>query len=481
MNDNLPDDPKQWPGDPFELLGVSPDSDSKTVRRAYFKAIRKYKAEKFPVEFQLIHEAHERAKNMVRSDQGSASFFPSVQPTTVSSIRDQTVEGNEGQTRHPHDAVETDSNEPAQGLDTQTVDPFIALLDSGEFDTAFELLSNAQPSPKTILQTFFLSRFFPEVVDAIHSRESRSAITNSELYEKQTQWLLEALMAPELYYQSMTQLIRMFDSHPNLAISDPVSNFLVESPIDMALEVCRLRWRAIGSDNWAVVIKDFHLLKPRFESFDSRWTHFVSESMEFTVWQRNETCQNHTASCWDELSESLENPICDKVELLMLAAKQFHTYQKWPEWAKLIPASNTQSPDTRRKILLPLIKDLAKDPAKSLKTFDQLCVENKAVMCVFKNLLEGCVRVGNQRLGHHNANDVRELVIGFFDARDSWGYRDLRLAVVEFCCFNKIDMAAFLEAATSLEHPHASKSWLTSVHNALPSMCLYQVCQLAEV
>ena len=55
----LPEDPSRWPNDPFELLNLERSVDARTAKRAYFKLIRRFKPDRFPVEFQKIREAYE--------------------------------------------------------------------------------------------------------------------------------------------------------------------------------------------------------------------------------------------------------------------------------------------------------------------------------------------------------------------------------------------------------------------------------------
>lgn len=42
---------------PFLVLGLTPDCSDEDVRSAYHRLLREYPPEKFPVEFQQIHEA----------------------------------------------------------------------------------------------------------------------------------------------------------------------------------------------------------------------------------------------------------------------------------------------------------------------------------------------------------------------------------------------------------------------------------------
>jgi hypothetical protein len=62
----LPDDPRDWPTDPFALLGVPRSVGEAELKRAYTRLIRKYKPEHAPDEFRRIRAAYEAAIEMSR-------------------------------------------------------------------------------------------------------------------------------------------------------------------------------------------------------------------------------------------------------------------------------------------------------------------------------------------------------------------------------------------------------------------------------
>ncbi len=59
MPHELPDNIRDWPDDPFALLGVERGADDLTVRRAYTQLIRRFKPEHHPDEFSKIRAAYE--------------------------------------------------------------------------------------------------------------------------------------------------------------------------------------------------------------------------------------------------------------------------------------------------------------------------------------------------------------------------------------------------------------------------------------
>jgi curved DNA-binding protein CbpA len=55
----LPEDPRAWPDDAFDILGVRPGDDDAVVKRAYTRLIRRFKPEHFPEQFRRVREAYE--------------------------------------------------------------------------------------------------------------------------------------------------------------------------------------------------------------------------------------------------------------------------------------------------------------------------------------------------------------------------------------------------------------------------------------
>ena len=45
----------------WETLGIPADSDSKTIKRAYAKLLKKTRPDEYPTEFQQLHAAYRQA------------------------------------------------------------------------------------------------------------------------------------------------------------------------------------------------------------------------------------------------------------------------------------------------------------------------------------------------------------------------------------------------------------------------------------
>jgi len=74
---SLPENPADWPGDPYAVLGVARSAEWKEIRRAYAARIKIYKPEQAPEAFQKIRAAYELLQ---RFQDREVSFAPLITP-----------------------------------------------------------------------------------------------------------------------------------------------------------------------------------------------------------------------------------------------------------------------------------------------------------------------------------------------------------------------------------------------------------------
>ena len=80
MSDShLPDDPAQWPANPFTLLGVDQKVDRRELRRAYTRLIRRFKPEHFPEQFRRIRDAYESVERYLQYREFRVVAIPSAE------------------------------------------------------------------------------------------------------------------------------------------------------------------------------------------------------------------------------------------------------------------------------------------------------------------------------------------------------------------------------------------------------------------
>ena len=50
--------------DPYEILGLSPDSDDEAIRRRYLELVRQYTPERHPERFAAVRQAYESLRDL---------------------------------------------------------------------------------------------------------------------------------------------------------------------------------------------------------------------------------------------------------------------------------------------------------------------------------------------------------------------------------------------------------------------------------
>jgi hypothetical protein len=105
MNDiSLPENLADWPDDPFELFGVTPEVSQRELRRIYTRLIREYKPERAPQQFSRIREAYETLRqhaawNETHSTDSGAEFLPQPQPVPAASKTQEQIAPEEHEAR----------------------------------------------------------------------------------------------------------------------------------------------------------------------------------------------------------------------------------------------------------------------------------------------------------------------------------------------------------------------------------------------
>ena len=170
---DLPEDSSRWPSDPFELLDLQRSADARTAKRAYFKLVRKYKPDRFPVEFQKIHSAYESVQSWLSwQDQqadDSDTFASTLNPAELTSLLSSKLETDDGEDEEDRSAeTRRPTDHSSTLLKTDPVEMFFSTLSSKSLKEAIPHLRNLDPSngsgqvAKASLIKYFLARFLPD-------------------------------------------------------------------------------------------------------------------------------------------------------------------------------------------------------------------------------------------------------------------------------------------------------------------------------
>ncbi|MBT5018208.1 DnaJ domain-containing protein [Planctomicrobium sp.] len=140
--ENLSDDPRHWPSNPFALLGITREATERDAKRAYTRLIRKYNPEHNPDEFRKIREAYEAAVQQIQWRQPNS-------PNSVEDALDQ-FRSDEVVPAEPRDDFSGDSSsKPSTGndLDSQLRDLWIATSPDTFAETYTQLQKILQTHP----------------------------------------------------------------------------------------------------------------------------------------------------------------------------------------------------------------------------------------------------------------------------------------------------------------------------------------------
>ena len=249
----LPDDPRDWPTDPFALLGISPGSDELAVKRAYTRLIRRFKPEHAPEQFRRIREAYEACLDRFRWYMPAPEFDP------------------------PDEPVVRVSAPPAEAApEPDAVDRLWAAAVAGREAEAYAgLVGQAAARPERTdipLRLYWLLALDP----ALDSGRTRH------------HWLVGALAAARLAGPAAELYRRELEADPNVALYDPYRDLLATPAATRdVLTLAHWRLAAAGrSRSWHPAETDLNTLSRRLPFEDEAgWLGYVTAALDRATWE----------------------------------------------------------------------------------------------------------------------------------------------------------------------------------------------------
>lgn len=404
----LSDDFKQWPKDPFKLLGVPSQTDERTLKRAYTQLIRRFKPENFPEHFKLIRAAYEQAQ--VRLEM-QARFRDNI-PDAPEEVEERSSYSPD--TKTPVSQSTTyDEDEPTVTLaarDKQPPRPPAPspweLAKQGDIFEAFARLkqtveqgeTQAPATNETFLQMYWLAKVFPELQESPYS------------------WLAKGIRRFPQTYSVFDTFRQVVQADSTVALLPEITDAILFQPItESTVPYLSLHWQAIAKrgpkeppphaqyhelycqaeakhQSLAQILTGLSLLREKLK-FDNEtlWGRIVITAMEcyligiYFVEQPlfsfilnggllpiepylEELRQS------SHLHRSLENQLdrLDELNLMTrtLAKERVPSNPFFQKWSWLIQ-QNAVSSDPEVEFALPrMIADLVKNPIESLSVLD---------------------------------------------------------------------------------------------------------------
>lgn len=250
----LPNDLREWPADPYELLGVDYYVDARTARKAYLRLVRRFKPDFHPDHFQRIREAYDTVLAQLsyhaahQSDEGTR--------TLVFNASDTWEPRHDRSSPSPLDEAWDDA---VAGSEREAYAKLVRLYERGES------VSDA------CLRLYWLLKAAPEL-DASASP---------------CHWLVEGLCETQLTGPMHDLYEREIATSPEEAASSRCAKLLaVEAEPGRLYDYIQTRWRACDRlGDFLRISADLELLKERFAyQQESIWYRLLLLAANHLAW-----------------------------------------------------------------------------------------------------------------------------------------------------------------------------------------------------
>jgi hypothetical protein len=273
----LPDDPRDWPDDPFAILGVPRGADDKDVKRAYTRLIRRFKPEHFPEQFRLVREAYEAclARSHWYRREPEPDDEPAALPESIARPLDEVGPDRPVESlRRPGAERDSPESPPRPEPRIDPIDQLWKLASTGREAEAYTgLVEQARfltDRADLSLRLYWLLALDP-ALDGDRTRH---------------EWLAEALTRSRLRGPAV-ELYRRELEADHSALGGPYANLLATTADHRdLLTVARFRVAAAGRSGASSRIEaDLDDLRPRVAGFDDEaWLGLLVTAKDWTAW-----------------------------------------------------------------------------------------------------------------------------------------------------------------------------------------------------
>ncbi|MBN9120361.1 MAG: J domain-containing protein [Planctomycetes bacterium] len=447
----LPENPRDWPTDPFALLGVPRSVGETELKRAYTRLIRKYKPERAPDEFRRIREAYETAVEMSRwyRESPTRDDLPGLPFTPVGPAAAPEPSPRGPVSPVPH---QTQIDPPVRPAQLDPAEAAWADAVAGDWPGAYAalvVLADLHPDRADLpLRLYWLLALKP-TLDADSTRHA---------------WLARALERARLAGPAAELYARELASDPDGALCPPYFRLLELDgvPAPRLLVVARSRLAAaVAERRWAAVEVDLGALARRADELDeAHWLDHLTDVAGHAAF-----AQPALAARCAELLAGLRHLelrhawAFDRFDERQAAARVWREATMVPDPIRRTVAVAWAGGDWRRP-LAAAGSWAAADPADALRRCDQATREGLVVLSAFARLV--AARREEAVVAEYPPGLVRGLVRAHLTNHAQREYRLMRESLLRFLLAERIDPEE-LVAACAVDATYAVRSIVNHV------------------
>ncbi len=414
MSEELPDDLRNWPSDPFELLGIDRQADDATIRRAYTRLIRRFKPEHHPEQFQRIREAYEACQQRrfwYRIEHMEPEEAPVAEPVEIR------VRAEPPRERTP-------------------IEKHWQTARAGDLAKAYEEL-RALAAAETIPSELALRLYWLLVIDP-----------NLDFQYTRHYWLNRALVESGLSAECLELYRRELVANPAEALAAPYVDLLnMNLPFDRLMTAAMYRLFMAGRQvRISLIDWDFKYLQNKIdEQCEVRWLMYLSSILDWTIWDSHNPLIERVTDQLDllrhlELSQSYWFDRIDQTFHLGIQASRLDPRQFKPFlnvlrhlWAD--PYRITR--EELRELVNPIVND-----SKSRLTYRRIVPDDGRNYLLFM-----ATHLLRQQRAYspltHDADVLRAMARRIMG--DPWQFEKIESAVREFAIRERIDPIQWIE------------------------------------
>jgi hypothetical protein len=442
---SLPRDVRQWPADPYQLLGVSPGAAPNEVRSAYDRLAAAFDPRREPEPCRRLREARDavlrdldlrRILDAPLTLELGPDIEPAPRPPSPMADDPSLAEAlwaplspEVSAPAPPPNAVAPAPIPPPRRNVIGLWETALAGREAEAYRGLVGALDEKGATEDLCLRLYWLLTAMPELDRERSPRD----------------WLVRGLQARGLSGPLWELYGRALAVDDGEALSDrPARLFQVPAEPGRLAELARLRWRAVARrERWDIISADLEMLRRWLPPSERvAWALVWSAGLDQLMWSDAPAARDLTSHCVQSL-RTLQS-VSSQVEELQRRANHLRDLSAaWrrlrsepevpPPLLVLVALSWSRPFAEARPKLLAFLAEALRLPRGLLRALD-VTSEQPAVLEEFGHLLG---QLGEtlppEPIEARSSSDLAELVFGFLDTADRSHYRTLRPPLLEFC------------------------------------------------